>query len=103
MSNRHYVHARDNAPSYLDTLRRIGQYAYKEKWDTVVGVFEHDISKLVAECNECNIRILNIKPKGRFFEYTIDVPFHNYRPNACSSTYEIDKMDDIHEFFRAAI
>lgn len=98
--NKTYVHERDNAPCYLNDLRSIGNYAFNEDRLTVIGLSStDDVARLIVECKECHVDIVSFKQKGRFFEYKISLPFHNYRPNWCLN-YDIEPINDALEFFR---
>jgi hypothetical protein len=99
-SNREYVNSRDGAPSYLDDLRSIGDYAYRTDGFTTIGLYGYNYSQeLRDQCWIHKIAILGVIEKGKYHEFTINVPWHLYRPTAClDDMYEMTKHDIEAEF-----
>lgn len=75
--NRSYVKPNDGCPAYLDTLRRIGEFATDGgNGTTRVHVSnDKDRTTFINECKKWKIIINNVNE----LEFIIQLPFHNYR------------------------
>lgn len=85
--NKLNVRPNDDAPAYLDVLRSVGDYSRKTigRNFTIVGINQHsttEINILEKECERWKIPIERIEFVDKYIEYTIHLPFHNYRPHA---------------------
>lgn len=85
--NKLNVRPNDGAPAYLDTLRSLGDYSRKTDGRnfTIIGIHQRSITEiniLEKECEKWKIPIERIEFKDPHIEYTIHLPFHNYKPYA---------------------
>jgi hypothetical protein len=84
--NRSNVRPNDGAPAYLDTLRSLGDYYRKTDGRnfTIIGIHQRsvcEINILEKECEKWKITIEKVDFTDSHVEYTLHLPFHNYRPH----------------------
>ena len=95
--NRSYVNSSDGCPSYLDDLRRIGEFASDGLNGTTIVYIKNEENVIIFldECKKWKIKVERTED-GLHTKFTIQLPFHNYRhvPNMV-----IRKIDNNLDFF----